>query len=147
MKYSETTDAFNEKSKQSWQVHAKVNVRIFLLSSKVSSYFHYGNQTPAGNQTQRMYGFGLIFGFSILAWPSLMASSSTWCTWYHGNSKPHQLNKVRNKLDYWMLANKTDSLIFLNSWQSKYGKAEISVFLNMTTLKSSMKMLFEFLLC
>lgn len=141
----ETTDAFNEQSKQSWQVNAKVNVSIFLLSAKVSSYFHYGNQT------QRMYGFSLIFGFSILAWLSLMASSSTWCTWYNGNSKLHQLNKVRNKFsckfDYWMLANKTASLIFLNSWQSKYGKAKIPVFLNMNTLKSSMKMLFEFLLC
>ena len=91
--------------------------------SVFSCYFHYGNQT------QRMYGFSLIFGFSILAWPSLMASSSTWCTWYYGNSKPRQLNKVRNKFDYWMLANKTASLIFPNSWQSKYGKAEISVFL------------------
>lgn len=109
--------------------------------SVFSCYFHYGNQT------QRIYGFSLIFGFSILAWPSLMASSSTWCTWYYGNSKPRQLNKVRNKFDYWMLANKTASLIFPNSWQSKYGKAEISVFLNMNTLKSSMKMLFGFLLC
>ena len=91
--------------------------------SAFSCYFHYGNQT------QRMDGFSLIFGFSILAQPSLMASSSTWCTWYYGNSKPRQLNKVRNKFDYWMLANKTASLIFPNSWQSKYGKAEISVFL------------------
>lgn len=42
-----------------------------------------------------------------------MASSSTWCTWYYGYSKPRQLNKVRNKFDYGMFANKTANHIFL----------------------------------
>ena len=96
--------------------------------SAFSCYFHYGNQT------QIMYGFSLIFGFSILAQPSLMASSSTWCTWYYGNSKPHQLNKVRHKFDYGMFANKTANSIFLieirKSWDFRLPEHEYNEIFN-----------------